>query len=56
MADTGGVEIFIRELFKLVVHRRLVALAPFLMPPQPPTLAVQKVVLDLHCGDGAGRI
>jgi hypothetical protein len=42
IADTGGVEIFVEELLKLVMRRHFVALAAFLVEPQPPALAVRK--------------
>jgi len=42
----GGLEMFIQELLELVVDRHLVALAAFLMQPEPPALAGRVMVLD----------
>ena len=53
ITDAGGIEIFVEELLELVVRRHVVALAAFLVQPQPPALAVGKIVLDLHPNDGA---
>jgi hypothetical protein len=47
IADTGGIEIFVEELLELVMGRHFVTLAAFLVQPQPPALAVRKVVLGL---------
>ena len=52
VADAGGGEIFIEELFELVMRRHIVALAAFLVQAQPPALAGGVIVLDLHGDDG----
>jgi hypothetical protein len=51
--DARRIEIFIKELLELVMGRHLVALAAFLIEPQPPALPVGEVVLDLHRDDRA---
>ena len=52
IADAGRVEIFVDELFELVMRRHFVALAAFLMQPDPPALALGVVILDAHGDDG----
>ena len=45
IADAGSLDIFVEEVFQLVMCRHLVAPAAFLMQPDPPALAIGKVVL-----------
>lgn len=42
LANTGGIEIFVEELFELVMCRHFVALPAFLVQAQPPALAIGK--------------
>src|SRR6516225_1308364 len=53
LADPGRSEILVEELLKLVMRRHFVALAAFLVQPQPPALASGVIVLDAHGDDGA---
>ncbi|HWX31554.1 MAG TPA: hypothetical protein VNZ53_29490 [Steroidobacteraceae bacterium] len=46
ITDAGHGQIFIKELFELVVHRHLMTLAAFLVQSHPPALTVGKVILD----------
>src|SRR5208337_4699126 len=48
VADDGGLNVGIKVGFEIVMRRHFMALAAFLVQPDPPALALGIVVLDAH--------